>query len=390
MTAERSSVKQRLTLLWRSLKRTVGRRGGKKTKTPGAKRGVRSPEIGPVPVLSVRPPILMSGIAYDQFLGIAPAFGERYGDVAAGFIIFPTWSIEHPGKPEQIAAAASAHRERFRNHRLQFICNTEREVELLKLAGQPAILLNNNFTVSDRSSDHSPTRVVEFDAIYNARFVPEKRHELAAETDRVAYLSHAGGSRESVRDQRHRLAATLARNPSQTLLNPIVDGLPVRLSHAEVNAALSRAAVGLCLSAEEGSNISSMEYMLAGLPVVSTPSRGGRDVYFDPEYCIICEPDAAAVRDAVAALKARKIPREHVRARTLAKIEPDRRRFLTLVDDMIASLGGERRFDGAWPFGDINGIPWMKFPKHLLHFESMGISDPLAADSPLASDKLNR
>ena len=169
MTVERVPIRQRLTLLWRSLKWRGGRRGGKKKRTPGAKRGVRSPEIGPVPVLSIRPPILMSGIAYDQFLGIAPAFGERYGDVAAGFIIFPTWSIEHPGKPEQIAAAASAHRERFRNHHLQFICNTEREVDLLKLAGQPAILLNNNFTVSDAIFRPLPGVTVEFDAIYKAR-----------------------------------------------------------------------------------------------------------------------------------------------------------------------------------------------------------------------------
>jgi glycosyltransferase involved in cell wall biosynthesis len=49
-----------------------------------------------------------------------------------------------------------------------------------------------------------------------------------------------------------------------------------------VNQGLARAVVGLCLSTVEGSNYASMEYMLAGLPIVSTPSIGGREVYFDP------------------------------------------------------------------------------------------------------------
>ncbi len=63
------------------------------------------------------------------------------------------------------------------------------------------------------------------------------------------------------------------------------------------------------LSAEEGSSYASMEYLLAGLGVVSTHSTGGRDVYFDPDYCITCDPTPEAVRDAVAELRARNIPR---------------------------------------------------------------------------------
>ena len=42
----------------------------------------------------------------------------------------------------------------------------------------------------------------------------------------------------------------------------------------------------------EGANYASVEYLLAGLSIVSTPSiSGGREVYFDPEFCIVCDPD---------------------------------------------------------------------------------------------------
>ncbi|WP_164127899.1 glycosyltransferase, partial [Stenotrophomonas maltophilia] len=73
--------------------------------------------------------------------------------------------------------------------------------------------------------------------------------------------------------------------------NPIVDGLTARLTPEAVNRVYNQAAVGLCLSAVEGAMCASMEYLMAGLPVVSTPSVGGRDVYFDPDYCIIAEPE---------------------------------------------------------------------------------------------------
>ncbi len=322
--------------------------------------------FGPAALLSRSPPIFKTSIAHGQYLGIAPAFGARFGDVPAGFIVYPTWTVEDTNLVAIIARAVAEHRRRYPNHRLICLCNTRREAELLTVSGVPALHLNKNFTVSDTIFRPLPNVSVEFDAIYNARFVPSKRHQLAAATPNVAYLAFAEGSPARLEDHRLLLAAAVADNPTHVLLNPQANGLPERLSPGQVNAHLNRAAVGLCLSAAEGSNCASMEYMLAGLPVVSTPSSGGRDVYFEEEYCVICEPTAGAVRDAVAALKARKIPREYVRARTLAKIEPDRRRFLTLVDDLLSSLGGERRFEGPWPFGETSGlVAWDSFDRHL-------------------------
>ena len=61
------------------------------------------------------------------------------------------------------------------------------------------------------------------------------------------------------------------------------------LSQAQINHVLNRSKVGLILSAFEGNNKASIEYLLSGLPVVSTPSKGGRDVFFDPDYCAIVD-----------------------------------------------------------------------------------------------------
>jgi uncharacterized protein (TIGR01627 family) len=323
-------------------------------------------DIGPVRLLSAAPPAFLSGTPFKEFLGIAPAFALRYGNVKAGFMIYPTWSWELPGVPEAIKRQYDAHSERYPEHRFRFVCNTLEEVRLLQELGLPAIFLNKNFIVSDQVFRPIQDAKLEFDAVYNARFVPEKRLELAAEVPRVAYLTYVEGEARRQEQFRRLHAAALARNPHHVVLNDLVDGLPVRMSHEQVNAALGRAAVGLILSEVEGSNYASIEYLLAGLPVVSTPSKGGRDVFFDPEYCIVCDPNPAAVRDAVDTLRARNIPREHVRARTLAKIQPERARFLALIDDLTEELGGERRHsDGIWPFGAISGAPWRLFASHL-------------------------
>lgn len=329
--------------------------------------------------------MFLTGMPFGHHLGIAGPFAQRYGNEKAGFIVFPSWSIERPRVIQRIHTQFVEHAARYPDHRFLFICNTQRETQMLQEVGMPALFLNKNIMVSAQIFRPIQESRVEFDAIYNARFVGGKYHELAAAVPRVGYITYI--ERDRNQEFLDLYAAALARNPGHVLLNGLADGLPTRMSQVEVNAALGRAAVGLILSKVEGSNYATMEYLLAGLPVVSTPSKGGRDVFFDPEYCIVCEPDPAAVRDAVAALRDRNIPREYIRARTLAKIEPERRRFLALVDDLGGQLGAARRHDdGVWPFGEkISGVPWRRFELHLDEFaagrRAEGAEGPARHDS---------
>jgi hypothetical protein len=215
-------------------------------------------DFGPALLLSEAPPVFLSGIPYREYLGIAGAFARRYGNVRAGFVIFPTWSIERRGFPEGIRESCLRHLERYPSHIFRFIANTHKETELLKDVGLPALFLNQNFTVSDRVFRPLQGAEVEFDAVYNARFMPEKRHELAAAVPRVGYISYIDREKGRQEQFRRLYAAALARNPGHVLLNDTVDGLTVPMSHEEVNAGLGRAAVGLLLSEEEGASYASM------------------------------------------------------------------------------------------------------------------------------------
>jgi len=345
-----------------------------------------SQEFGPAAIFSFDPPIFLSGIAFKKYVGIATEFGKRYGSLPAAFLIYPTWTIDEEERAGRVIRTAKAHQDEYPSHQLVFLCNTAGERDRLLQAGLDAHLLNKNFIVSDRIFRPLPNATIEFDAVYTARFDPRKRHALAGKIPRVAYISFADKTSGSNQDQRAAIARTLTRHPGHALLNPLEDGLPVRLPLEDVNEGLNRAAVGLCLSEIEGSNYASMEYMLAGLPVVSTPSVGGREVYFDHEFCTICNPTPSAVSEAVQALITRAIPRDYIRNRTLAKIEPERRRFLALIDDLSERLGGARRYDqGTWPFGTARSlVNWKEFSEHFERFDKGRTKPPRNGELSLA------
>jgi hypothetical protein len=51
------------------------------------------------------------------------------------------------------------------------------------------------------------------------------------------------------------------------------------------------------------------------------------------------------VREAVGALVARNIPRDYVRARTLTRVDLQRRRYIDLVQELIDRADGKMRFE---------------------------------------------
>jgi glycosyltransferase involved in cell wall biosynthesis len=92
-----------------------------------------------------------------------------------------------------------------------------------------------------------------------------------------------------------------------------------------------------------------VEYLLCGLPVVSTASVGGRDVFFDDEYVKIVEDTPDAVRAGVAEIIRRRVSPELIRARTLERMQAHRERFVKLVQGMYDAEKNGRRFEAEWP-----------------------------------------
>ena len=61
---------------------------------------------GPGSLISVDPPIFLSGLAFKEYVGIAGAFGRRFGNRPAAFVLYPTWTIASKEQAALVIAAA--------------------------------------------------------------------------------------------------------------------------------------------------------------------------------------------------------------------------------------------------------------------------------------------
>lgn len=223
--------------------------------------------------------------------------------------------------------------------RLHFFCNAPAEVAYLTALGFHAVLLNHNTFAHEDVFDVIDT-AKEFSAIYNAKFISFKRHELARNIDNLALIYSRYGDPASYAQHIRQVL------PHAHYLNGDTEaGSYVAFSPRQVAQHLNAARVGLCLSQTEGAMYGSIEYLLCGLPVVSTHSLGGRELFFDDRFCRIVQDTPEAVAAAVAELGRQNLDPHFIRAETLKKIEASRRAF-------VAFINGLQQGTGLAPAGD--------------------------------------
>lgn len=325
-----------------------------------------------VHVLSQDPLILYVPVGGRRPLSGLAALCRRLASRRTTFLLMPNWTLERPAVVEQIGKDLAWFASNCPNHELIFLCNTERERCLIEGVGGTAIFSNHNLMISEEVFRPLPQVPLTYDAVYNGRISHTKRHYLAFEIDKLVHVTSSIGELPPAGDRAF-LRRLQAQSPRHHIANPIVDGVVGRLTADEVNRVYNQAAVGLCLSAVEGAMYSSMEYLLAGLPIVSTPSIGGRDVYFDPDYCIVCEPEPAAVRRAVERLRDRAIPREEIRGRTLERVRAERLELMDFLSGLRTRLGARQQPVSSWPFNGTAGLTRSRsVRRHARDIEALG------------------
>jgi glycosyltransferase involved in cell wall biosynthesis len=317
-------------------------------------------------VLLSSDPIIVIGCTEGRMtLGPAPMISPPLKERSLWILLKVHYSLEAATFRSQVVGDYNRHVQLYPQHRIVFLCNTPAELFLLQQCDVPSILCNHNIFVSEQIFDIQADQQKQFDAIYNARPAPYKRHELCSEVPRVALIYYASNA-----DDHAYLAELKGVLPDATFVNELeASRLTAGLANSKARAFVieiftknnyvalvpnvvarycNRAHVGLCLSASEGAMYASMEYLLCGLPVVSTKNRGGRDFYFDPEFCTTVPPDSAAIAQAVDGLIRRKISPEYVRQKTLCRMGHDRDRFLEFVQAIYQHEGTTRAARDDW------------------------------------------
>jgi glycosyltransferase involved in cell wall biosynthesis len=241
---------------------------------------------------------------------------------------------------EEIAEAAI----RFPLATIVMLANTEIENQSFKKAGIHS-LLANELIFGNILNYHLPqTRSQKlFDAVYVGRLHPQKRHELAININSLLCLYYRTDL-STVNKFRESLPNAVFGN------HDFNNNEFTLLTGDRYLAALDSSHVGLCLSEAEGAMRASIEYQLCGLPVVTTPSLGGRDRFLQHGFAMTVEPDAQEIAKAVTALKDADFPAQAVRDNAVALIQRDRTRFLEEIQSVITGVFGNdgpmlNRFD---------------------------------------------
>jgi len=278
-------------------------------------------------------------------LGLASLAPERFADQPSLNLLGLTWSHETTSLVQEIARHFAEAEQVLPKAHFVMMASTPTEQVQFARAGIPNILANELIFVDERLFVPPPrgaARRRRFDAIYNARFRPLKRHDLASRIDNLALVY---GKPEPAE-----LARVKELLPNAAYVNH-VGGDYRFIDEKALRELLAECGVGLCLSPVEGAMRASIEYRLCGLPVVSIKSAGGRDRYLLGPHVRIVDADPDPVAGAVRELNA--IPFDAVAVREFAGslMAFDRHNFLATVNKLVEHvLGVHQSFTSFRPF----------------------------------------
>jgi len=202
------------------------------------------------------------------------------------------------------------------------------DVELLTGLGMDALHCHNNAFIDETIFRPDTQATKRYDAVLNANSAAFKRHELAWGVKRLALITYILQSGDDL----DRLTGFSDLSFSNFDNERRTD---TSLSAAEVASVLNQSHCGLMLSQEEGANYASAEYLFCGIPLVTTPSTGGRHEFYDSRYVRVVAPTAAAVEAGVAHCIDWPVDSTEIHAATLERAIQHRRRLLDWLSRVI-------------------------------------------------------
>lgn len=217
--------------------------------------------------LAGSPPVLFhSGSEQDDFGACLPQNEKMYR------FVIQCWHLSADD-------IEKLHRQWMQSHPSHHIVHLANDFSVgrqLQSRGIPVVMANQNCLLDESLYTIQPDVNKKYDAVYTARSAPYKRRELLADVSSSLIVGSLTATGETLEppDLKERLSCAVFAHADDSH----------NFSAGEVSAALNSARVGVCLSAVEGAMFAATEYLLCGLPVVSTPSLGGRNTWFDPRF----------------------------------------------------------------------------------------------------------
>ena len=216
-----------------------------------------------------------------------------------------------------------------------FCAPTEKLCGIIKNKGYRSILLNHNclldYNIYSIKTNNEFER--EYNAVINSRPFWWKRVYLASKVNKLLYIKGNDWIKDETSwDGYKDMNLTLRTEVNKETVNELYNNSKVALI---LSGNTGDNQQGLC----EGANYSSSEYLLCGLPVVSTKSAGGRDYWFDDYNSIICEPDEDSVKKSVDTMLEKlsngEFDREKIRNTQIEKMNLMRENFINETKEIF-------------------------------------------------------
>jgi hypothetical protein len=279
----------------------------------------------------------------DQPFALLPVL-QQYKNQTVHILVSLSWNHDDQLHIQQMIQWQTQYLRRYPLHRIIYLSNSTAEHGALASSGLKTVLVSSNAFVSPEIFKPLPESEKRFDAVYDARINPFKRHTLATEIKSLALITARAPSYHN----ESYIRSVMDILPQAYFFNNPLSADYKWMSLSDINTAINQCHVGLCLSAVEGPMYASMQYLLAGLPVVSTQSRGGRNEFFSPEYVRIVADNPEAVATGVREMCHCPLTAEEIRFRTLDKIEQYKKRFFELIDSICSDDGWRAEMRLRW------------------------------------------
>lgn len=244
----------------------------------------------------------------------------------ATVLYFPTWLWTTRSLPSLVLLWLKGHRQ---NKGLHFMCNTPQEDVMLRRVGLPGALTSINCYINERVF-RITGEPKQYDAVYTAQMEPMKRLHLAAKIPSLYVVTYGTCRTPEGAYDLHRFEPLLIHASFNRRW----------ATSEEILSIHNRSRVGLALSVREGAMLGAVEYMLCGVPLVSTPCQGGRELFFDDRFVSIVEPTPEAVAAGVRGMISRHVDPHLVREATLRRINGHRATLCAYVRRIVERKHG--------------------------------------------------
>jgi len=214
------------------------------------------------------------------------------------------------------------------------MANTVEDCRVLSEIGFRAIHVHHNAFL-----DESLFRIIhnvprQYNAIYITQYKPYKRIELARKINNLGIITF--NNIESPTD----VSYLKSLQGVGKIINPIRV-----LSPNEVCNNINLAKFGIILSKVEGGNYATTEYLLCGIPVITTDNIGGRNLFLNKNNSIFVPESEFEIGNIVNNTNNLIFNREHIRDNCIAIMGEFR---TTLYNDLEARFGSD--WDSEYKF----------------------------------------